>query len=266
MGTTIELTAHNWATGSDNKIHDDVVAARFGFRGGLVPGVTLYGYLTTAVLASEGAAWLTGGTCSVRFGSPVYEGDHVRAVLGDEGLLALVNDDGVACATGAIGGPLQSTPTPTPQPRPTPTPPGVPTARPPSSRPPADASSLASGTVLESLRSLPSADAVEHYLAAVGIEDDVCRPIGLVHPAWLLLDANDILVANVRLGPWIHVGSEVSFYGPVRVDSALDVHASVVDHFERSGHRFTVLDVVTFAEGSAVQRVRHTAIYQPRGV
>jgi acyl dehydratase len=257
MGTTIELVAHNWATKSDNKIHDDVVAARFGFRGGLVPGVTLYGYLTTAVLASEGLGWLSAGTCSVRFASPVYEGDHVRAALGDDGSLALSNADGVACATGTIGGPVQ----------PRPLRPAVDVAAAPStaSRPPADSMSLVPGTVLGAISSTSSRAVVQHYLRAVGIEDDLCGPNGLVHPAWLLLDANDVLVANVRLGPWIHVGREVSLYEPVRIDAVLDVHATVVEHFEKSGHRFTVLDVVTFADDAAVQRVRHTAIYQPRG-
>ena len=44
--TTWELRAHNTATHSGNKIHDDEVARRFGFGGGLVPGVDLYAYLT----------------------------------------------------------------------------------------------------------------------------------------------------------------------------------------------------------------------------
>ena len=37
------ITAHNPATGSENRIHADDVARRYGFRGGLVPGVTVYG-------------------------------------------------------------------------------------------------------------------------------------------------------------------------------------------------------------------------------
>ena len=41
-----EVVAFNTATLSDNKIHDDEVASRFGFTGGLVPGVDVYAYLT----------------------------------------------------------------------------------------------------------------------------------------------------------------------------------------------------------------------------
>ena len=35
------LRAHNDAAASANKIHDDAVAAQYGFRGGLVPGVSV---------------------------------------------------------------------------------------------------------------------------------------------------------------------------------------------------------------------------------
>ena len=40
------LTAHNDAAASANKIHDDAVAQQYGFRGGLVPGVSVYAYMT----------------------------------------------------------------------------------------------------------------------------------------------------------------------------------------------------------------------------
>ena len=38
---THTLRASNEATESENKIHDDTVAAQYGFRGGLVPGVSV---------------------------------------------------------------------------------------------------------------------------------------------------------------------------------------------------------------------------------
>ncbi len=42
--------AVNTAPDSENTIHDDGVAAQFGFRGGLVPGVTVYGYMTVPIV------------------------------------------------------------------------------------------------------------------------------------------------------------------------------------------------------------------------
>ena len=42
---TRRVVARNDAEASENRIHDDRVAAEYGFRGGLVPGVTVYAYL-----------------------------------------------------------------------------------------------------------------------------------------------------------------------------------------------------------------------------
>ena len=39
-----EVRAHNGAAASENKIHDDTVAQRFGFKGALVPGVAVFAY------------------------------------------------------------------------------------------------------------------------------------------------------------------------------------------------------------------------------
>ena len=40
------IVVFNTAHDSENKIHDDATARRFGFGGGLVPGVDVYGYMT----------------------------------------------------------------------------------------------------------------------------------------------------------------------------------------------------------------------------
>src|SRR5260221_8317804 len=75
--TMYRVVAHNTAADSENKIHDDRVAAQYGFRGGLVPGVTVYGYMTAPVVQHFGEAWLAGGAMEVRFLQPVYEGQEI---------------------------------------------------------------------------------------------------------------------------------------------------------------------------------------------
>ena len=52
------VSAYNTAHDSENKIHDDAVARRFGFGGGLVPGVDVYGYMTHLPVMRWGRAWL----------------------------------------------------------------------------------------------------------------------------------------------------------------------------------------------------------------
>jgi acyl dehydratase len=91
------FTARNFATASENKIHDDAVAKQFGFRGGLVPGVTLYGYLAEAVLAARGGTVLVDGCLRVRFAKPVYEGEPVTATMHDDGELVLANSRRTVC-------------------------------------------------------------------------------------------------------------------------------------------------------------------------
>ena len=44
------VRAVNGSTHSENKIHEDSVAKQYGFRGGLVPGVTDYAYMTRPAL------------------------------------------------------------------------------------------------------------------------------------------------------------------------------------------------------------------------
>jgi len=72
------VKARNTSSTSENKIHDDEIARRFGFRGALVPGVTVYAYLTHPLAEAFGAAWLERGTASVRFTKPIHEGEEVR--------------------------------------------------------------------------------------------------------------------------------------------------------------------------------------------
>jgi hypothetical protein len=60
------VEAFNASKESENKIHDDTVARRFGFRGGLVPGVDVYAYMTHLPVLRWGRAWLERGTAECR--------------------------------------------------------------------------------------------------------------------------------------------------------------------------------------------------------
>ena len=102
------------------------------------------------------------------------------------------------------------------------------------------------------------------YLATVREDLTIYTAGPYAHPGWLLRFANSILVANVVLGPWIHVSSDVALLGVVGSGQAIDVHGAVVDEYERKGHRFVELDVAILAEGDVVQRIHHTAIHTPR--
>src|ERR1700733_8105082 len=97
------VEAFNTAKVSENKIHDDAVAKKFGFGGGLVPGVDVYAYMTHLPVERWGRAWLERGTGECRFMKPTYDGDQVTvtAIESDGRLELRLECRGVLCATGA---------------------------------------------------------------------------------------------------------------------------------------------------------------------
>ena len=253
------VIAHNTATASSNKIHDDEVARRFGFRGGLVPGVAVYAYLCHLPAERWGRAWLEGGRMTARFQSPVYDGDEVdtKGQEGDGALeLSLRDPSGAVCATARAALADRDTVVPDPA--------DWPSGPPPSEPPPATADAFRAAPFGRLETPFAAGDAA-HYLDDVREWLPLFREAGPAHPAWLLRLANRILVANVRLGPWIHVESTVQHLGVVEDGDVVETRALVTGLTERSGHHFVELDVLQLAEGRPVARTAHTAIYQPRG-
>ena len=248
--TTVE--AYNTATDSTNRMHDDAVARTYGFRGGLVPGVDVWAYLTQPCVDRWGERFLTGSTMEARFVSPVYDGERVDACLDDEGALKLTGPDGTVRATGtaALAAP----------------PPVVTVATAGGARPapPASADLLADGTVLGTLEFVYRRELASVYLDEVRDQHDLYRGGAVCHPGFLARQANSVLYRNVELGPWIHVGTRAHHRGLVHDGDIIEVRGQVAGEYERKGHRFVDLDVEVTANGVAVWSAFHTAIWRPR--
>ena len=132
---------------------------QYGFRGGLVPGVDVYAYMTHVPAETWGRAWLEDGSISARFVAPVYDGEEVDVVAteGPEGLeLTVTGSDGSTRATGraALGAGRSDRPEPD-------------HGELPDVRPPASPDSLRPGTVLGSIADVFSAQRATPYLADV---------------------------------------------------------------------------------------------------
>jgi hypothetical protein len=244
------VVAHNTAADSENKIHDDHVAAQYGFRGGLVPGVTVYGYMTAPVVQHFGETWLARGAMEVRFLQPVYEGQEV-VVNAEEDASGVLKLTAGPCATATAWIPV---PSPLP---------AIP-SRPLQPEQEASRETLIPGTVLGTLIDpVPLHD--DQYLDRIAERLPVYRgPNAAAHPARLLQIANEILVRNYRLGPWIHVASEIVNSGIARPGDQIEARARILNRFDRAGHEFVVLDVAISAAQRPIQRITHTAIYNPR--
>jgi hypothetical protein len=259
-----ELWAHNTATQSDNKIHDDAVARRLGFTGGLVPGVDVYAYLTHPPAEAWGLDWLERGTMRARFDRPVYDGDRVRVVpigerrdhAGRHVQLEVRNSRDEPCATAEA-----TLPDPPPEP---------PNAdewvdvEQVSERPDASPESLAVGTSFGLEAHGFHAARAGEYLDDVRETAALYRDEGIAHPGWLVRDANYVLARNVRLGPWIHVESVTQHFRLVTDGQTVSTRATVTAEWEHKGHRFVTLDVGILADDAVAARVAHTAIYRPR--
>lgn len=213
-------------------VHDDAFARSLGYRSGLVSGVDVYGYM--AVLPAErwGDAWRTGGTMGARFAQPVYDGEEVVVAAEERegGLdLTLRNPAGEACASGRAE-PASEEPRPSPRDYPEAPLPAAP-------GPPAFTAGQALGTLHTNLE--------------------------LRDHAWPARLANEVLVANAKLPPWIHVESRVRHLGAAHEGQPVAVRAIVVGAWERRGHRFVDLDVLALdAAGEPLARLRHVAIVE----
>ena len=258
------LKAFNTAKEAENKIHDDTVARRFGFSGGFVPGVEVYGYLSHAAAAAWGKAWLDRGTLNARFHKPVYDKADVSILeitSSAHELTLLIESNGVNCAEGVATLPVGRAPEPeiVLYPRRE-----LPTSV---DREVANTTNLAPNTVLGTYDLCVSPSALETYLEEVSEPLALYTDEALVPSGLILRTANWVLSATVRLGPWIHVSSAVTHHAAARLSEPLETRGKVVRNWEHKGHRFVEVDAVTFGEGGrAILSVLHTAIWEPRQV
>jgi acyl dehydratase len=261
------IKARNTSSNSENKIHDDETARRYGFRGALVPGVTVYAYLTEPLVAAFGPAWLERGTASVRFTKPVLDGEEFHAA----GVVTTRDAKGAGVTvTGATAAEPEAATLTSTLPAGAPTPVNLALYRHaplPETRP------EAMRQTLQAIDTLGTP--VNRYDEAAATEwlERVSDPLPLyrgrdawVHPAYFLDQANRALRQNVRVGPWIHVGSVIRHLGGARVGETLATRGRVRSIFEKKGREFVELDLVIVAgtgeRPRPVAHILHTAIYR----
>jgi hypothetical protein len=229
------VRAHNTAADSENKIHDDRVAAAYGFRGGLVPGVTVYGYMIPAVVDCFGPGWLEHGGINVRFHAPCYEGETVVARC-TESTVTAEREDGSIYASGTATVFANQTPDGYAE-HPLPA---------KDQRPTASSETIIPGLALGNIREI------------LDLQNDDAAAV----PERLLRMANEILVQNFRMSPWIHAASHVSHHRLAVPGQEITVTGVIQECFERKGRHFAVAALAMSANGLPVASVRHTFIYR----
>jgi acyl dehydratase len=256
------VRARNPDTPTENRIHADDVAQRYGFQGGLVPGVTVYGYACHALVQALGPAWVEHGTAHMRFVAPCYDGDELAVNVHPAPSAPFEVDVRVGERTCVVGsaaladsrsGALDV--------------PEIPAAAPPApaDRPALDAGFFVTGRVLGSVPLATDQASADAYLTGISEPSSAYAVDGVVHPGQLLGGANRVLTANVVLPAWLHVESEVRHLRAVAVGEPVQIRARIADVFERKGHDFVRLDVSWVAGSEPVAVARHTAIWRLAG-
>ena len=252
------VTAYNTSKQSENKIHDDTVARRFGFSGGLVPGVDVMAYMIHLPVAKWGRAFLERGLIDARFVKPVYDGE-IAELAADEsnGVLSIeVHSRGQLCATGTASLPASA--------------PAVSMAdfrevAAVAQRQPVSAASYEVGQWLGTAPRDWAGEAATGYLADIRETDPIYASEGLGHPGLLQRVMNKALVDNAILGPWIHVGSRMQLLSAAKSGDVITARAKVIGNYDKKGHRFVELDALVVANGKTpLAHCWHIAIYQPR--
>jgi acyl dehydratase len=255
---TYRVEAYNTAKLSENKMHDDTVAKRFGFSGGLVPGVDVMAYMMHLPVARWGRAFLERGLIEARFVKPVYDGEiaDVTATESDGVLGIEVESRGQLCATGTASLPGLA--------------PSVSLAdysevAAVAERRPVNEASYQLGKWLGTVPRAWAGEAATEYLTDIRERDPIYAREGLGHPGLLQRVMNKVLVDNAILGPWIHVGSKMQLLAAGNAGDEITARAKVTGNYEKKGHRFVELDALVVANGATpLAHCQHIAIYQPR--
>jgi acyl dehydratase len=249
--------ARNFAEASENKIHSDDIARRFGFTGALVPGVTVFGHLAWPLTQRFGERWLQGSWVTTRFIKPAYDCATISLTDRETGTNAVTVECKNAADTllATLECTIESTPPPAdiyahmaeatgPQPR-------VEIAW----------DSVRVGEPLPTYSWKPDDSHNREYAARVCDETELFRK-GVLHPHAILSQANQVLVRRYVMPAWIHTGSELRFRRLLRVGDAIEVRAVPLEKWERKGHQFIKLYVAYETGGELATEIFHTAIFR----
>lgn len=222
--TIHKVQAVNTAPDSENRIHSLETAVQYGFRDGLVPGVTIYGYMCQPVLQHFGLPWLQSGSAKLRLLKPYFDGEWVEVQAVQSAGQMHVETTGPRAILDASMASLLNLPETIPEWRKV-------------NKVPANEASLGKDTLLGSF------DALD-----------------LSTPQSILEAANLAFMANYALEPWIHTGSIVQHFHSV---NAASVRGIIANEYERKGHRLVDIDYCYVEAGGNVSaRVLHTAIWK----
>lgn len=260
--------AYNQDPDSANEIHGDELAQKFGFEGGLVPGVTISAYLTHPAVETWELDFLSNGYAHVRVASPVYDGEVFTVETSHEtesGYHAtLLRPGGVASASAEVR--INTDPPACPRRR------GDDVAAEDYAAPPA------SRALFEKLRDQGclayryrwrDSHIMGTYLRNREQMPDLLRGnAAYANMSFILGISNWIADGNAHMNPWVHLETASQNYAPIPANTTVVAEMAITDLFEKKGHEFFDAEVDLFdeADDHCLATIRLRAIYRLRGV
>lgn len=262
---TYRVRTPNASSHSENRMHSDDVARQFGFKGALVPGVTVFSHMTQPLVAHYGVAWLTRGTAQVSFAKPAYEGELLTINCADDTpgshAFTCVNQQGEVLATLRATLPEVVAPADARS--------EIAPAPPLTERPQVTWDLMEINKPFPALAWTPTlADNLEwcnDNRDELPIYREGKAPP--LHPGFILRQANLVLRQRFVLPAWIHTESRIRFLDVARVGGQYEVRAIPEQKWNRKGHEFARLFVAirtTGCNGRTVAEIAHSMIFRPR--
>ncbi len=261
--TSHSVHTQNVSINSENKIHDDAEAKKYGFSGGLVPGTTIYAHMTYPLVSHYGLEWLGGHVSHLVLFKPAYEGQRLtvrtESPHGSHHTATVhIYNDALAELARLETGIVKTLPEPDAQSEMAPAPPG-------GERIPIAWDAVVPGQPLRAFDWMPTPQQQEQWCQAVSDPLPIYKSADSpVHPGLILQAANNVLSHHYALKPWIHTESRVLTRGVLRLGEAVEVRAVTQERWEKKGHRLLRIYVAMICEGNVTVEVYHSAIFQVR--
>lgn len=253
---TYKIQAFNDALESENRIHSDEVAKKYGFEGALVGGVVVYGHMTYQPMQAMGAEWLTDNKAEVRFIKPAYDEQllTIESEHQENSFKSSCQNDNkdllsTLSSSKGLGEPSPSWMIP-------PSPEKI-------IREEVHWDKLHLDQPAPAFIWQPDYDTNMDF--ANQLRDD--NPLylegkePLVHPFWTSRECNSAFGRSFILPAWIHVGTVFSFRKPLRVGQDVEIRMIPQKKWESKGHQLTTLYIAFIVNGEPYIEAEHTAIF-----
>ena len=261
---TYQVRAVNDALTSENRIHSDEIARRYGFSGALVSGVAVLGHLVHPLVEAYGEDWLGNTAAEVKFLKPAYEDDLLAITTGpgEASGDTRVHTTRVHNEDGSLLAVLNSS-------RPGFRAPVSPLAWrvPAAANPPREPIHWDRIILDQAAQAYPLALSADQHRTQLQLIRETLPLFhqgsqAPLHPYVLLKECNQALMRLFILPAWIHVGSKMRFRRVLRVGDPIQVHTVPVSKWERKGHQFITLYIAMSVAGEVALEVEHTAIFR----